>query len=367
MACPHAVVPPAASASVAQTPMPPQNTIAPLAVAVILCLLLLGLSYHAGLSVARYLFPDSNPHRWAVLFFVLTLILSACSVKQAMSYHKQSRKQWHGQDFTTARRTAAKSRGAALSSMGISLFFVPLLTLLIFVTVNHGAVAETFLRWHVIVESFTDVTKAAWINVKIALAAEILSLVLGLVLAVGRSLSGQHFAPVRLLCITYIDIFRCLPAIVVVYLICFGLPLTETSFIGDAGSVTYAIIALTLTFAAYQAEIFRAGIESIHVSQIAAAQSLGLSQYATFRYVVLPQALRRMAPPLLSIFVALQKDTALVNIVGIIDTFAQAKIYAANLYNLSAITVVCILFISVTIPQTRFVDYLIAKGKQKNA
>jgi len=355
----------AACPDACQPPMPPQNTVAPGVVAATLAVLLTLLAYYTGLTAGLYWFEASGAPHAAWLCAAVVLGCTAPGVCWAALYHRQSRQYWHAQRFTEARRMSARSRSAALSAIGVSLFLAPILLLLIFLTVNDGAVSNTFLRFSVISESFADVASAAWINVKIAIAAELLSLALGLTLAVGRSLPGKNFFLVRLLCIAYIDMFRCLPAIVVVYLICFGLPLTETPFIGDASSITYAIVALTLTFAAYQAEIFRAGIESVHASQIAAARSLGLSPYATFRHVILPQALRRMAPPLLSIFVALQKDTALVNIVGIIDAFAQAKIYAANLFNLSAITVVCILFILITIPQTRFVDYLIAKDARK--
>ncbi|MFT3778904.1 MAG: amino acid ABC transporter permease [Ottowia sp.] len=350
------------TSAAARTPMAPPGTAWLLAAAVLASAALAALGYYAGLHAGRYLAPGLGALP-SILLPLAALVVPVIDIVRALRRRSQSRRHWQARRFTEARRAAAGARDQAWSAIGAVLFLAPVLALLIFVTVNTGAVAKTFLKWEVISESFADVAKAAKINVWIAIGAELASLALGLVLAVGRSLPGHSFRLVRVLCITYIDVFRGLPAIVVVYLICFGLPLTETPFIGDANSATYAIIALTLTYAAYQAEILRAGIESIHPSQISAGRSLGLSRYSIFRCVVLPQALKRMAPPLLSIFVALQKDTALVNIVGIIDTFAQAKIYAANLYNLSAITVVCILFVLITIPQTRFVDRLIAKGK----
>ena len=126
-----------------------------------------------------------------------------------------------------------------------------------------------------------------------------------------------------------------------------------------------AIFALTLTYGAYVAEVYRSGIESIHWSQTAAARSLGLSFLQTLRFVVVPQAVRRIIPPLLNDFIGLQKDTALVQVVGIIDAFNQSKIYASNKFNLSAVTTVGILFVLFTIPQARFVDRLLEREKRR--
>ncbi|MCX7602355.1 MAG: ABC transporter permease subunit, partial [Meiothermus sp.] len=122
---------------------------------------------------------------------------------------------------------------------------------------------------------------------------------------------------------------------------------------------------LTLTYGAYMAEVYRAGLESIHPSQWAAARSLGLSYSQTLRFVVVPQAVRRIIPPLLNNFIGMQKDTALVNVVGVIDAFNQARIIASNDFNLSAVTTVAILFILITIPQTRLVDRLVERDRAR--
>jgi polar amino acid transport system permease protein len=127
----------------------------------------------------------------------------------------------------------------------------------------------------------------------------------------------------------------------------------------------WCILALTLTYGAYVAEVYRAGIESIHWSQVSAARSLGLSFMQTMRYVVVPQAVRRVIAPLLNDFIGLQKDTALVQILGLVDAFNQSRGIAANAFNLSAVTIVAILFVLITIPQARLVDHLVEKDAQR--
>jgi polar amino acid transport system permease protein len=133
----------------------------------------------------------------------------------------------------------------------------------------------------------------------------------------------------------------------------------------DLPMVWYCVLALTLTYGAYVAEVYRAGIESIHWSQTAAARSLGLSFVQTLRFVIVPQAVRRIIPPLLNDFIGLQKDTALVNVIGAIDAFNQAKIVASNHFNLSSVTTVAFLFVIITIPQARFVDRLMERDQRR--
>ena len=145
----------------------------------------------------------------------------------------------------------------------------------------------------------------------------------------------------------------------------FGLPLTGLPLIGNWPPEWYAILALTLTYGAYVAEVYRAGIESVHWSQVAAARSLGLSFFQTLRFVVVPQAVRRIIPPLLNDFISLQKDTALVNVIGAVDAFNQAKIVASNHFNLSSVTTVAFLFVLITIPQARFVDRLLEREARR--
>ncbi|HEX7390651.1 MAG TPA: amino acid ABC transporter permease, partial [Acidiphilium sp.] len=202
-------------------------------------------------------------------------------------------------------------------------------------------------------------------NVIIAVVSEIIVLVFGLLLALVRLAPGRIGRPLSLVATTYIDIFRAVPAIIVIYLVGFGLPLARIPLLSGMGPLEFAILALSLTYSAYVAEVYRAGIQSVHGSQVAAARSLGFSHLATMRHVVVPQAVRRVIPPLLNDFIGLQKDTALVMVIGTVDAFNQAKIYASNYFNLSSVTVVAALFIIVTIPQTRFVDRLIDREQRK--
>ena len=199
---------------------------------------------------------------------------------------------------------------------------------------------------------------------------------------------GPAGRPIRVLAIIYCDVFRGLPAIVTLYLVGFGLPLSGlpelvvppiVGLFVNLSAMTppkskpptripltwYCILALTLTYGAYVAEVYRAGIESIHWSQVAAARSLGLSYMQTMRYVIVPQAVRRIMAPLLNDFIGLQKDTALVQVIGVIDAFNQSRIIASNAFNLSAVTIVAILFVLITIPQARFVDRLIERDKPR--
>jgi polar amino acid transport system permease protein len=230
---------------------------------------------------------------------------------------------------------------------------------------NDSAVARTFFYLPLIQESFWLILQAFWINIYIFVVAEILVLIWGLVVAIARLIPGPAGRPIRLIATVYTDVFRGLPAIICIYLVGFGLPLTGLPLIGNWPPAWYAILALTLTYGAYVAEVYRAGIESVHWSQVAAARSLGLSFFQTLRFVVVPQAVRRIIPPLLNDFISLQKDTALVNVIGAIDAFNQAKIVASNHFNLSSVTTVAFLFVLITIPQARFVDRLLEREARR--
>ncbi len=211
------------------------------------------------------------------------------------------------------------------------------------------------------------------LNVKIFIAAEILVLIWGLAVAVVRDLPGRAAAPLRWLAVAYVDIFRGLPAIITIYLVVFGLPLSrlpivpgpDASFLGFDQVEMLGIFALVLVYGAYVAEVYRSGIESVHWSQRAAAQGLGLSRGQSMRYVVVPQAVRRVIPPLMNDFIGLQKDTALLNIAGVFEGFAASSNYANNNFNLSSVTGLGICFIVITIPMTRLTDYLVKRDRQR--
>ena len=201
-------------------------------------------------------------------------------------------------------------------------------------------------------------------NIELFLAAEVLVLPLGLLIAVMRGLPGPVFFPIRALATAYVDIFRAIPGVLVIYILGFGVP-----GLGIEGIPTepffWALVALTLIYAAYVSEVYRAGIESVHPSQDAAARSLGLSRSQSLRYVVLPQAVRRVVPPLLNDFIGLQKDTVLVSFIGVVEIFRTAQIKESATFNFSPYLGVALVFIVVTIPMARFTDWLIARDKRR--
>ncbi|WP_423464081.1 amino acid ABC transporter permease [Promicromonospora sp. MS192] len=268
-------------------------------------------------------------------------------------------------DRLTARELAARSRAHSLGAFSTSLTLVLLLAVVVVLTANDASIVRTFFDPDHMAASALDVTRAFGLNLVIAVGAMAFVLVLGLVLAVVRMLPGDGARPLRALAIAYIDVMRAIPSIIVLYLIGFGLPLAGFPLFSGLPPAWYAIIALTLTYSAYVAEIYRAGIEAVHPSQTGAARSLGLSYGRTLRHVVLPQAVRGVVPPLLSAFIALQKDTALVSIIGAVDAFSQAKFFASSNFNLSSVAVVAALFVIITIPQARLVDWLLARDASR--
>ena len=201
-------------------------------------------------------------------------------------------------------------------------------------------------------------------NVFIFCVAEVLVLALALLIAVLRSLPGPVFAPLRILAAAYTDIFRGVPTILVIALLGFGMPALQLRGLPNS-DVIWAILALTLVYSAYVAEVYRAGIESIHPSQIAAARSLGLTRGQSLRHVVLPQAIRRVIPPLLNDFIGLQKDSALVAFLGYTEALQRARIIQAQDFNFTPYVALALIYVFITIPQTRFVDWLIARERTK--
>jgi polar amino acid transport system permease protein len=228
-------------------------------------------------------------------------------------------------------------------------------------------VRVVFFNWEFLEDSFPTVLEGFWINVQLFVVAEIIVLPWAMFVAVGRNLPGRLAAPIRFLAVVYVDVFRGLPAIVTIYLVGFGLPIAagDWPILGDLSVFQRGVLALVLVYGAYVAEVYRAGIESIHWSQVAAARSLGLTYAKAQRYVVIPQAVRRVIPPLLNDFIGLQKDTALVSVIGVLEAFNRAKIYGSNRANLSSIVGVGICFLVVTVPLTRLTDYLVRRDQRR--
>ena len=268
-------------------------------------------------------------------------------------------------NLTEARVAADDARQAVWYVVGFGLTAVILAFLFWFFGANDGRVREVLFNWQYPGRHLDDFLKGFWINIKIFMVAEVLVLVWALVVALVRMIPGRAGTPLRWLAIAYADLFRGIPSILVLFIVVFGFPLAGVPFFSSLGREDQlfwlAVLAFTLTYGAYVSEVYRSGLESIHWSQTAAARSLGLSQPQTLRYVVVPQAVRRIIPPLLNDFIGLQKDTALVSVVGVLDVVNRATILKGQDFNLTYLTGAAICFLIITIPMTRLTDYLVKR------
>lgn len=225
-------------------------------------------------------------------------------------------------------------------------------------------VQATFLSWPDAKASFPAVRDGFWINIKMFLIAEPVILVLGVLVAVTRQTVSPWLTPLRLVAVAYTDLFRGVPTILVVVLCAFGIPALKLQGI-TTSLFALTTFALVLSYGAYVAEVVRSGIESIHPSQIASAEALALSRAQSMRYVVLPQALRRVVPPLMNDFVSLQKDTALVSAVGVVEALRAATDYGNFNFNYTPLLVAAAFFVVMTVPLARFTDWLSARARQR--
>lgn len=225
---------------------------------------------------------------------------------------------------------------------------------------------ETFFNGQYAREAFPKVLEGLWLNVRLLFVCGAAVLVLGMLIAIARTLRGPVFFPLRFLAAAYTDFFRGLPLIINLMIVVLGVPALRLQGV-TVDPVWLGGTALTLTYSAYVAEVFRAGIESVHPSQRAAARSLGLSNRQALRYVVLPQAVRRQVPPLLNDLVSLQKDTGLVSIGGAIDAVRAADIIVGRSLNYTPYIVAGLVFVALTIPMTRFTDWVTARMDRRRA
>jgi polar amino acid transport system permease protein len=260
---------------------------------------------------------------------------------------------------------------AVLVSSASTILFFAIIALIVVLAPGSGIVAERFFSpfhlWQSTVgtEGTPSVVGAFLLNVEIFVISEVFILILALVIAVVRQIPGPVFFPLRMVAVAYTDLFRGIPLILVLYMIGFGVPGLGLAGISYLSDVTYGIIALVLVYSAFVAEVYRAGIESVHESQNAAARSLGLTRWQSMRFVILPQAVRRVIPPLLNDFIGLQKDTALISVLGSIEAARAAQIYGASEFNYASYVVAALLFVLITIPLARFTDRLIARDKRR--
>jgi polar amino acid transport system permease protein len=242
--------------------------------------------------------------------------------------------------------------------------FLGVVTTAIVLSPGWPRVKATFLDWEVAKDSLPDILSGLWLNIRVLAVSAVLIVIVGLGIAALRTLRGPLWFPVRALAATYTDFFRGMPLIILLYLVGFGLPGLQLRGM-PTSPVVLGTIALVLTYSAYVAEVFRAGIESVHPSQRAAARSLGLSYGQTMRRVVLPQAVRRVTPPLLNDFVALQKDVGLISVLGAFDAVRQAQVHADAAFNFTPYLVAGLLFVLLAIPTIRVADWVSLRAARR--
>jgi polar amino acid transport system permease protein len=263
-------------------------------------------------------------------------------------------------------------RGVVLSTASTVVVLAALLAVFLLAP-GSAQVRHTFLSpadmWKALVgdpkAGYYSVGEALWLNIRMFVIAEILILVAGLVVAVIRQSTGPVLLPLRVVTTIYVDVARGVPLILIIFALGYGLPALQLTVISDQSAAVYGVVALVVSYSAYVSEVYRAGISGVHRSQVAAARSLGLSQPAAMRYVILPQAIRNIIPPLLNDFISLQKDTALVGLLGSIEANKAAELYSDTVFNYSSYVVAAILFLILTIPLARFTDHLIRRDQAR--
>ena len=263
-------------------------------------------------------------------------------------------------------------RATAISTVS-TLVVLAALVAVFLLAPGSAVVRHTFFNPHDMWQSFIgnpkkgyySVGEALWLNIRMFLTAEVLILAFALLIALIRQSVSPVLFPFRVLALIYVDFFRGVPLLLVILAIGFGVPALRLPVVSTQSAAIYGVAALVLSYSAYVSEVYRAGLNSVHQSQVAAARSLGLSQATALRYVILPQAVRNIIPPLLNDFISLQKDTALVSVLGAIEANEAAQIYSSTVFNYSSYAVAAVLFLILTIPLARFTDHLIDRDRRR--
>jgi polar amino acid transport system permease protein len=255
--------------------------------------------------------------------------------------------------------------------------YVPALVSLVSVVVVFGLVAlavgsspqwpriqQQFFNPSAVVEAFPAVWRGFWINMRVWVVCLFFTAIWALVLAVARTFTGPWFAPLRIFVIAYVDFFRGVPALLLVLLFGFGIPALKLPGVPTDG-IVWGTVAIVLSYSAYVCEVYRSGIDSVHEGQRMAAKALGLTQWQSMRYAILPQALRNVAPAMLNLTMALQKDVALLSVIGVRDAVREAQIFTARTFNYSSLIAAAILFMIATIPLARWADHMTKRDRQK--
>ena len=253
-----------------------------------------------------------------------------------------------------------------------SVAIATVMTVLVFVVVGvvitgspgWDSVKALFFSWPDAREALPDIWDAIWLNIKMFLIAEAFILVFAMLIALARVSRSPWLTPLRLVAVVYTDVVRGIPTILLVYLLAFGMPALRLQGMPNS-PFFWATVALIISYSAYVAEVFRSGIQAVHPSQWASAEALGLSRGQTLRHVVVPQAVRRVVPPLLNDFVSLQKDTALASVAGVFEAVFVARDYGNFNFNYTPLVVVSCFFIVLTVPLARLCDWLTARMRRR--
>ncbi|GAA1150187.1 amino acid ABC transporter permease [Ornithinicoccus hortensis] len=267
-------------------------------------------------------------------------------------------------ELSRRRLRASRSRRSTLTALASTLVFAVVLYLVITNAPGWPRTQQTFFNPQVAWDSLPKVLEGLWLNIRVLAVAAVCTLALALVVAVLRTLRGPVWLPLRLLATGFVDLFRGIPLIVLLYLIGFGVPALRFTD-SRIDPVILGTVALVLTYAAYVSEVFRAGIDSVHPSQRLGARSLGLSYGQSMKLVVLPQAVRRVTPPLLNDFVAMQKDVGLISLLGPLDAVRAAQISSQSAFNFTPYVVAALLFVLLSVPTARLADWASARAARR--
>ena len=267
--------------------------------------------------------------------------------------------------MTSRRARAARQRWVAIGASAAS-------TVVVFGVIAWSigrsdywpAVRRQFFSWEDIRESFPDVLRGFWLNVRIWLIAQVFIVIVSLLLAVMRAVRGPLAAPLRVFAVVFIDVVRGIPSLLLILLFGFGVPALQLPGLPDS-ALFWGTVAMVVGYSAYTAEVFRAGMDAVHDSQRMAARALGLSQAQTLRHAVLPQAVRNVLPALLNGSVSLQKDVALLSIIGVRDAVREAQIYTARTFNYSSLIGAAVLFLVASIPLARLTDWVARRDRER--
>lgn len=255
------------------------------------------------------------------------------------------------------------ARGALIAAVSTVVVF-GLITWWVLTSEAWPRVQQQFFNPDDFVAAWPDVLGGFWLNIQMFVIAEILILVFALVLAMIRALRGPAFFPLRVLAIGYIDLIRGIPIILLVLLLGFGIPALQLPGVPNS-PLFWGVAALVISYSAYTAEVYRAGIDSVHESQRMSGRSLGLTQIQSLRYVTVPQAIRNVIPALLNGFVSLQKDVALVFVLGVREAVREAQIYNARTFNYTAYVAAAVLFLLASVPVARFADWYTERDRRR--